>query len=531
MIGFDNTFKKNINFLVAIYVRLSKSDENKNRNEQSKSINNQKEICYNYLEELSKTDNTIITYEFKDYYIDDGFSGSNFDRPAFKDLQKDILNKKINMVITKDLSRLGRDHIESDRYLEKWFPENNTRYISILDNIDTFNDNSNNEIAPIINWANERHNKETSKKIKRTFRKNINKGLFMGSQPPYGLIRNPNDKHRLIPDEEVRPIIKDIFLKASEEWSINKIAEYLTGHGIPIPSVHTNSNRGIKTKTFEYWDPHTVKDILTNEMYIGNMVQGKTTKLNHKSKKITYIPKEDWVIVEGTHEAIIDKKLFNLVQSIIKRNSHIHQKTTSFLFKGLLKCKECSHSIGIQPTKTPYKVYTVCNYYKKYSKYNLCFSHRFDYYSLEEIILRVIQIEFKRNVDYEKLIDNLNKVQKVQRDSNRTHKLLKQSEIMIKKYKIQIENSYMDKLNNKITEELFNNVKEKLDKKIVEEQKKIIELKNRIEIEDNPNFSQKIDNFIFFKNIQRTTLIQIIDKIIIDREGNIDIFLNCHNNS
>ncbi len=527
----NKTLSNLLIFYVAIYVRLSKAEEGKSKEEQSRSITNQKSICFNYLNGLIESDNGIIKYVFVDYYIDDGFSGSNFDRPAFQKLKDDIQKKRINMVIIKDLSRLGREHIESDEYLEKWFPEHDTRCIAILDNIDTFSESANNEIAPILNWANERHNKETSKKIKKTFRDNINAGLYMGSEAPYGLIKGntKETKHQLTVDEEVRSIIIDIFDKAKQEWSLNKIAEYLTNKNIPIPSIHKKSNRGIKTKTFELWDPNTVKDILTNEMYIGNMVQGKTTRLSLKSKKVTYIPKEDWIVVENTHEAIIDRDTFYIVQDILKKNSHKQENSKDYLLKGLLICKECGHTLSIQQNKNAKQSYTVCNYYKKYSKYDVCTSHRFNYRVVEKSVLNSIKEECKKYVDstnFEKLLKDK---EKSKNKINETKLLIKKSTNTIEKYKKQINITYMDKLNNKIDDDTFQSVQYNLKSKINDEQLIINELEETLKIIENkvydePNYKKIVEKYLSFETPERTSLLQIIDKIEVSQDGSLDIY-------
>jgi len=516
-------------FNVAVYVRLSKAEEGKSKEEQSRSIINQKNICISFLNNLIESDKSIIKYNFINYYVDDGISGSTFDRPSFKKLKSDIKLKKINMVIIKDLSRLGREHIETDNYLEKWFPQNDTRCISILDNIDTFSESSNNEIAPILNWANERYNRETSKKIKKTFRENIISGLYMGSEPPYGFIKGKtnNTRHKLFVDEEVRNIIIDIFEKAKQEWSLNKIADYLTNKNVPIPSVHKNSNRGIITKTYDIWKPKTIKSILTNEMYIGNMVQGKTTRLNLKSKKITYIPKEDWVVVKNTHEAIIEKETFFLVQDILNQRVHKKKNNNFFLLKGLLICKECGHSLGIQQNNNCNQVYTVCNYYKKYSKYNLCSSHRFNYEIVEKEIIESIKELYKKYFNFSIFIDKIK--EKKDNKIKELDVLIKKSENNIIKYKKQIDITYMDKLNNIIDEETFINIKNSLDKRIIDEETvidKLNKILNNLIENDRNNYDGKkfIDKYLLFDNIDRNTILQLIKRIEINQDGIIYIY-------
>ncbi len=540
---FNKALKKTLSnilvFYVAIYVRLSKAEEGKSKEEQSRSITNQKSICKNFLEELLETDNGIINYVFVDFYVDDGYTGSNFDRPAFNKLKKDIESNRINMVITKDLSRLGREHIESDEYIEKWFPEHDVRYISIIDNIDTFDDNNtSNEIAPIINWANERHNKATSKKIKKTFRDNITQGLYMGSEAPYGYIKGnkilngkEEDKHKLFIDEDVKDIIVDIYNQCKNGKSLNEIATYLTEKEIPIPSIHKNSNRGIKTKTYELWDPNTVKDILTNEVYIGNMVQGKTTKLSLKSKKITYIPKEDWVVVTNTHEAIIDRDIFELVQKMLKSKSHIQQNSKDYLLKKLLYCKECGHSLCICQNKNSNYIYTVCNYYKKHSKYDVCFPHRFNYKIIEETILKSLKEQCEKYVDSTNFEKLLRDKEKSQSKIEEIKILLTKSNNNIIKYQKQLEKTYSDNLEGKISDSLFQTMQEKINKQIEDEKERINSLEDGMQQLSSqkyvePDYKKIVEKYLSFKEPDKTTLLQLINKIEIDKDGNIDIHYN-----
>ena len=288
----------NIDYKVGIYIRLSKEDEEKEKYSESESIGNQREILMQYIKENK--------LNFVGEYVDDGISGTSFDRPGFNKMIEDIENKKINMVITKDLSRLGRNYVQSGYYTETYFPEHNVRYISILDNIDTAIDSSNNDIAPFKSILNEMYAKDISKKINSVLQSKRKQGEYLGSAP-FGYKKDPENKYHLIVDEEASKIVKLIFEKYLEGYGTTQIADYLSSRKFPIPSDYSNKKRGNKSITYGLWAGSTVRFILTNEIYTGTVIQGKRKKLNFKSKKFVKIPKDDWVRVENTHEAIIER--------------------------------------------------------------------------------------------------------------------------------------------------------------------------------------------------------------------------------
>ena len=226
----------NKRYKVGIYIRLSKEDEEKSENEESESISNQRNLLMQYL----KQNNLILEEE----YVDDGYSGTSFDRPAFKKLIQDIENNRINMVITKDLSRLGRDYIMSGYYTEQYFPEHKVRYIALLDNIDTYLDSSNNDIAPFKSILNDMYAKDISKKIKSVLKNKKEMGLFIGKEAPYGYKKDPDNKYQLIIDEPAAIIVREIYEKYLNGMGPTQIANELSQRGIEIPSVHKKINRG-----------------------------------------------------------------------------------------------------------------------------------------------------------------------------------------------------------------------------------------------------------------------------------------------
>ncbi len=523
---YDNFFNKITTINYIIYARLSKEEQGKSKEDQSRSIKNQIIMCKNYIEEEK---NIYVDCLFTEVAIlkDDGISGTTFDREDFQKLVSLIEQKKANMVITKDLSRLGRDHIQTDDYIEKWFPEHNVRYVSIMENIDTYVDSVSNEIAPIINWSNENFARQTSKKIKKTFKNYREVGKWTGGEPPLGYKIDPQNKYHLVIEPKGKEVVERIFKLALENNSLDKIAKILTNDKVPIPSVIKKSKR---KSLSEHWSSQSIKNILKNEIYTGNMVQGKTTRLNHKSKKIIYLPKQQWNIIQNTHEAIVDKQTFDSVQLIFKSNKNKTIKSYDYLLKGLIKCHECNHAIGIQHYKNRSKNYTICSFYRKYgNKMNVCTAHRFSYEEIEKLVLKSIKKNCLKFVDKNALIQKLNK-----RDyaSNQVFKLKEKVEKGLKeiaKLNNQLDNIYEDKLNDIISIEQFKNFikikkneieyEESQLKRYNDELKKIIEASK-----ENFDVNKIVDDFINFSKPNKLLIVKLIDKIFLNQNGTIDIY-------
>lgn len=299
------------NYSVAIYCRLSNDDGEK---KESNSIANQKSILLEYISKMG--------WNLYDTYVDDGFTGTNFNRPGFNRLIKDIEGGKVGIVLTKDMSRLGRDYIQVGYYIERYFPEKGVGYIALNDNIDTHRDTNGDDITPFKAIINDMYSKDISRKIRSVFDMKRREGKFIGAFAPYGYKKNPKDKGELIIDIEVAPIVKRIFDMYLSGEGLTAIARGLNKENILPPAIE-------KSKRFENynhgrikipkWCHSGVKHVLTNQTYTGDLAQGKSKKVNYKSSKIKRIDKGDWIIVENTHEAIISKKNFSLVQSLLNQ--------------------------------------------------------------------------------------------------------------------------------------------------------------------------------------------------------------------
>lgn len=321
-------------YKAAIYCRLSKDDE---QSGESVSIETQKMMLTQYC-----MDHNI---EIFNIYVDDGYSGLNFNRPSFKRLIQDLEDGKFNTVITKDLSRLGRDYIQTGYYIDIYFTSKRVRYIAVNDGIDTKNEN--NDIAPFKNILNDMYAKDISRKIKSAKMQRAKNGLHISGQPPYGYKANPYNRNQLIIDEEAAPVVKLIFQLAEEGNSFSEIARILESQKCITPSAHkamqgdTRFIKFVGTGEEMYkWSYQTVRTILRNPVYTGDMVNHKCEVVNYKTKKRVMVPIEQQIIVPNMHEAIIERDTFNKISakiSNLRKPNHQYEN----IFKGIIFCEEC----------------------------------------------------------------------------------------------------------------------------------------------------------------------------------------------
>lgn len=296
-------------YYIASYLRLSQENKSVEADE-SGSITSQRLIIDKYIEEHS---DMVFVKE----YVDDGFTGSNFERPGFQRLLKDIERNLVNTVIVKDLSRLGRDYVEVGRYIYRYFPEHGIRFLTADGFYDSLEDERNNytcnEMVAFKSLLNDMYSLDCSKKVRAAYKRQQERGLFTGTYAPYGYQKDINDSHKLIPREETAKVVQWIFEQYVSGKSQKWIKEHLESEGVPVPCLY--HNRCDSNKKYR-WHITTISDILDNQVYIGNMVQGKTRKLNYKSKKTYVIEPENQVIIENTHEPVIDRETFEKAQKL-----------------------------------------------------------------------------------------------------------------------------------------------------------------------------------------------------------------------
>lgn len=508
---------------IAAYIRLSKEDENKG---ESESITNQKELIKEYVEKtkIGKCK----------YFIDDGYSGGNFERPRFKEMIKEIEKGKIKTVITKDTSRLGRDFIETSQYMFKYFPEHNVRYIALLENFDTANPNGVEDMIPFQTIINDWYLKDISKKIKSVRQNKMRQGLYMGSTVAYGYKRNNDNNCKLEIDEYASQIVKRIFKLRLDGLSPTMIARKLSEEKIEPPSIYSGKNIR-KTYTTYLWGVSTIRHILGNEIYIGNLVQRKFDKINYKSKKKIKLSKEKWIIEENCVKPIISKEEFEKVQQMQKMNIGVGNKKYNYLLKGLVVCGDCGSTMTVRKRKikTKSKGDRVENYYccTNNIRYRngVCSLHYYNEQKLNEIIIECLKEYLKKYADKNKMRDIIKNI-KVEDREDCLEKEIQVYERKVDKLKVALKKLYIDKANNLITDKEFIELKE-----VLEDDRKIYmakvmesnEKKHKNELKEKSNDIDKIiGDFLELKNTSKQILIGLIRKIEIMQNKQIKIFFN-----
>lgn len=396
------TENNNNNYRVAFYIRLSREDGDR---EESNSITNQRMMLQKYIEE---NDDLSLFHD----YCDDGYTGTNFNRPAFKQMIMDIESNLVNCVMVKDLSRFGRDYIEVGNYLEKYFIENEIRFISINDNIDSLRSQYD-MLLPIKNVFNQQYALDISKKVQSSFKAKQRDGQFIGAFTSYGYIRSAEDKHKLVIDDYAAEVVRKIFSLYADGVGKIRIANILNKEGVLCPSEYKkqsglkykNSNKMEKTN---YWTFSSIDKTLKNQMYHGDMVQGKTKR--RMKGKAKYLTKDNWIIVKDTHQAIIEDQLWNRVQKALKRET----RTISFnqsvsVFAGFLKCGDCGRALSKNVSTG--QIYYVCATYKNYGN-GQCSSHRVNHKDLEKVILEDLNIIISSVEDIKSMVDKQNELQR-----------------------------------------------------------------------------------------------------------------------
>ena len=374
-------------FRAAIYCRLSKDDD---LDGESASIANQRDMLEKYCEKQG--------WEVVEVYQDDGYTGLNMERPDLKRMIKAIERRQVNLVITKDLSRLGRNYLQTGYLIEDFFPRNGVRYIAMNDGIDTLREN--NDIAPFKNILNEMYSKDISKKVHSSYLLKAQKGEFTGCVAPFGYRKDPEDKNHLLVDEETTPIVRQIFRWALEGHGPNFIRRRLEEQKVPCPT-WWNRERGIRNVRTKWekqdpvngrymWDFSVIKDILMNPVYTGAIASQKKD-YRFKIGTIGEKKPQDWIVVEQRHEPLIDSKSFAIVQDKLKSRQRPRQDGETSLFAGLIKCGECGKSLTIRTThaKHPQQIYA-CKTYGAFGK-NHCTQHRVEYDTLYRLVLNKIR--------------------------------------------------------------------------------------------------------------------------------------------
>ncbi|MBQ2725005.1 MAG: recombinase family protein, partial [Clostridia bacterium] len=392
---------------------------------------------------------------------DDGWSGTDFDRPGFQRMIGDIEAKKVNMVITKDLSRLGRDYIMTGHYMERYFPEKRVRYISLLDGIDTGIESTANDITPFRAIMNDMYAKDISKKIRSVKHDKQRKGQFIGGKPVYGYRMHPIEKNRIVIDEDAAEVVKRIFAMALSGISCRQIAVRLNEERIPTPSVYAGLNRGRAGPCAGRWSGERISEMLRNETYIGNMVQGRSVKISYKSKKCLKQNRENWIVVEGTHEPLIDRETFRKVGLLLNSRTHTRSRTYDFLLKGLIFCHECGHPMAVLNRKNAAGedvLYFVCRTYQRYTKSGICSSHTVREKTVTDAVTEKIRQLCTPRLNPEEMRQTALAALEDARKTDDAEILLRTLQTKIGNMTVNLDRIYRDRLSGLLTESDFERI-------------------------------------------------------------------------
>ena len=520
-------------YRVAMYLRLSQDDEkyDKDFKVESNSISNQRLQIQDYIDKNEEM-------ELAGEYVDDGYSGINFERPAFKEMMEDVITGSINCIVVKDLSRFGRDYIDSGRYLQRVFPSLDIRFIALNDNYDSFtaSETEKNLVIPFKNFINDNYCRDTSAKVRSVCKVKRKQGQFISNYAPYGYEKDEEDKHKIVIDKEVEYVVRKIFSMKLEGYSSYSIAKHLNDNGIPSPMEHKKAKgirykTGFSTKAVAKWDTPAVNRILINEIYIGTLQQGKREKINYKLDKVVSKDKSDWIEIEDNHEAIIDPHDFEIVQKLLKCD--IKAKTVgekADLFSGLLFCKDCNAQMTKKVDKrgkTP-TVYYICS---SYNKGQDCSRHSIKQEELQRTVLEMIQHYIQYLGEYESVSE---KIKEMEVSYELFQKIDKRQEYTKKskaKFELLKSSLYQDLKEGVIAEEEFYDMREFYTNRIVESE--LILEKQSKEIArlykkslGNQNFLADIKKYQNIGTLERGLLVRLVDKIYVLEDKKIEIQFN-----
>ena len=506
-----------MDYHAALYIRLSKEDESEGP---SQSVQNQESLLREFVQQ-----HRLIVY---DTYIDDGWSGTNFDRPAFQRMIADIEAKKVNMVITKDLSRLGRDYILTGHYMERYFPEHRVRYISLLDGIDTGVDSTANDITPFRAIMNDMYAKDISKKIKSVKRDKQRKGQFIGGKPVYGYKMHPTEKNKIVIDEEVAPIVRRIFALALSGMSCRNIATLLNQEGVPTPATYASLPVAKPGPYTGLWSSERISDMLQNETYIGNMVQGRSVKISYKSKKCLKQDPANWVVVEGTHEPLVDGDTFQKVRMLVNSRKHTRSRTYDFLLKGLIFCHECGYPLAVlnrKNAKGEDVLYFVCRTYQRFTKAGVCTCHSIKEKTVTDAVIAKVREVCQVYLNPDDLLPAAQEAVENARKQSSLETELQALQSKIDSLTANLDRMYTDRLSGLLPEADFQRIfsRIKLEREQLEAKRQELDLRQKSPVRSEDRARKLVQRFIETAGESRELLVSLIERVELTEDKEIII--------
>lgn len=522
-------------FYYAKYLRKSSEEE------ASRSIRNQNDVLNNELQKLIKSD-SYNEYHYIDTYCDEDYTGTDSNRPDFKRLLKDISSKKVNMIIVTDLSRLSRNIAESINYVQVLFVALNIRFISAqLPTLDSYlqPDKVYSLEIPMQSMMNENHAAETSFKVRRTFNNARQNGKFIGAFAGYGWKKDPNDKHRLLLDDEPVDVLHQI-----RDWlfngdSIGMIQRKLNAQGILSPAGYKikmgmKFQPGCSTPTY-LWSTQMIRRLMLRPENIGDLIQGRYKVVSYKIHKQIMTPESEWFICKGAIPPIFNKEEQQQINAILNKNTRVSPSNKAkqvYLFSGFLKCADCGKSMARKTSKGI--IYYNCSLYKRYGN-KACSKHTIRHDKLEAAILAVLQRQIRMTADIENVIETVNKTPLIPKDQKNLETKIKDCKKELQKVFTYKKNLYEDWKNNDISRTEYHLLKSQYTEKEDRLNKIIIELekKKNNSLQSINKETSVIYNFIYNKNLSnlsRDILTDLIKYIAIHENGDLTIYFNfsCH---
>lgn len=513
----------------ALYVRLSREDGDKS---ESESIIAQRELLLDFIEKNSD----LALY---DIYVDDGYTGTNFERPSFRRMIADITDKAIDCVAVKDLSRFGRNYIETGKYIETFFPLMGVRFISVNDNVDSVkNPGSTNDIMiPFKNIINDEYCRDISKKVRSSLDIRRANGKFIGSFACYGYIKDPDDHNKLLVDPEAAETIRLIYRLFLYGKGMIAIAKTLNRMGIPNPSTYKRS-KGLNYKHPAYrendglWCDATVRRILKNEMLTGVMVQGVNRTISYKVQVSKPVDRADWVKVPDTHEAIIDRATFDAVQGLLKRDTRTPpQKEEVGLFAGFLKCADCGKAMNKKLISQPNRDYHyfVCSTFKK-SDRNACTKHTIRSDKLEQAVLATLQSQIAIAVSMDEVITAINENGKRRKATEQLETLLQAKRRERGRCAGMMNDLYPDWKAGMLSQEQYLALRERYENELRKIDAALVDIEERLSkvsdgVDESNEFVRSFKKYNNIQHLTREVLIELVENIYVHEGGEITIAL------
>lgn len=515
------------NCIVAAYLRLSKEDGDLSSNEkqESNSISNQRTLILDYLKR------NFPKAKLYDIYIDDGYTGTNFNRPDFERMKTDIYNDKVNMVIVKDLSRFGRDYVEAGRYIKKVFPALKIRFISIGEDFDSMNatDSDYNLILPIRNFVNDQFSGDTSYKVRSNQKAMRSAGKYIGPFVGYGRRKAPYDKHVILIDDYAAGIIKDMIADLLAGYTVNKISERLNSRGVPAPADYKrqqgiNFQTSFQTGLQSKWTSKAVIRILTDPMNIGTMVQGKRHRINYKVRKTIDKPVEEQDIKESVVPALITRDLFDNIQRLLLADMRVSPgQDRVYLFSGFLYCGDCKKSMSRR--KLPNGVHYICS---GYNKGEACTRHSISESDLQAIIKKVIQTHIDTLINMKETLEFIDTLELEAEEVVRFDEEVENKYRELERFTKLEASLHKDRLDGIITSQEYDEFKDIYSercKKIEEAIKNIKKEVENITLRDKENraWLQRFAEYKKIEKLDRLILVTLIDRIFIYENKEMEI--------